>query len=94
VENWLGGKNWAPARAAHVRRTADRDRFCSAHCYIQFSNPKYRSINRMQQWKATIRLGNGSQQVVYVTADNGQKAKYMIEAQYGKGSIIGIPTPA
>ena len=48
----------------------------------------------MQQWKATIRLGNGSQQVVYVTADNGQKAKCMIEAQYGKGSIIGIPTPA
>jgi len=48
----------------------------------------------MKQWKATIKLANGSQQVVYVTADDGLKAKYMLEAQYGKGSIIGIPTPA
>mgnify|MGYP001059936196 CR=1 FL=1 len=48
----------------------------------------------MTQYKARIRLPNGSQQVVYVTADDGLKAKYLIEAQYGKGSIIGIPTPA
>lgn len=48
----------------------------------------------MEQWKARIRLANGSQQVIHVQADNQMNAKYMIEAQYGQGSIIGIPTPA
>jgi len=48
----------------------------------------------MKQWKARIKLENGSQQVVYVYADSQLNARYMIEAQYGKGSIIGVPTPA
>jgi len=48
----------------------------------------------MKQYKARIRLPNGSQQVVYVYADDGLKAKQLLEAQYGRGSLIGIPTPA
>jgi hypothetical protein len=48
----------------------------------------------MKEWKARIKLPNGSQQVIYVQADNQSNAKQMIEAQYGKGSIIGVPTPA
>jgi len=48
----------------------------------------------MKQWKARIKLPNGMQQVVYVQADNQLAAKQMIEAQYGQGSIIGVPTPA
>lgn len=48
----------------------------------------------MKQWKARIKLENGTQQVVYVYADSQLNARYMIEAQYGKGSIIGVPTPA
>lgn len=48
----------------------------------------------MKQWKARIKLANGNQQVVYVQANSQLNAKYMLEAQYGKGSIIGVPTPA
>lgn len=48
----------------------------------------------MKQWKARIKLANGMQQTVYVYADSQLAARYMIEAQYGTGSIIGIPTPA
>jgi len=48
----------------------------------------------MRQWKARIKLANGNQQVIHVHADSQLNAKYMIEAQFGKGSIIGVPTPA
>ena len=39
-------------------------------------------------WKATIRLPNGNQQEVQVQADSQINAKQMIEAQYGRGSIL------
>jgi hypothetical protein len=39
-------------------------------------------------WYATIRLPNGNQQRVTVQADSQINARQMIEAQYGKGSII------
>jgi hypothetical protein len=39
-------------------------------------------------WYATIRLTNGNQQPLTVPADNQINARLMIEAQYGRGSII------
>ena len=39
-------------------------------------------------WKATIRLPNGNQQEVRVMADSQQNARAMLEAQYGRGSIL------
>jgi hypothetical protein len=39
-------------------------------------------------WKATIRLPNGNQQEVRVMADSQINARQMIEAQYGRGSIL------
>jgi hypothetical protein len=41
-------------------------------------------------WKAKIKLKSGVQEVT-VQADNLLKAKDMLEAQYGKGSIIWGP---
>ena len=42
-------------------------------------------------WYAIIRLSNGNQQRVMILADNQINARLMIEAQYGKGSIISGP---
>jgi hypothetical protein len=42
-------------------------------------------------WYAIIRLANRNQQKVTVRADNQINARLMIEAQYGKGSIISGP---
>jgi hypothetical protein len=42
-------------------------------------------------WYATIRLANGNQQRVTVLADNYFNARMMIEAQFGRGSIIFGP---
>jgi hypothetical protein len=42
-------------------------------------------------WYAIIRLANGNQQRVTVPADNQINARLMIEAQYGRGSIISGP---
>jgi len=39
-------------------------------------------------WKATIRLPNGNQQEVRVQADSQLNARQMIEAQYGRDSIL------
>jgi hypothetical protein len=39
-------------------------------------------------WKAVIRLANGNQQEVRVQADSQINAKQLIEAQYGRGSIL------
>jgi len=39
-------------------------------------------------WKAVVRLPNGNQQEVRVMADSQINARQMIEAQYGRGSII------
>ena len=39
-------------------------------------------------WKATIRLSNGNQQEVRVMADSQANARAMVEAQYGRGSIL------
>ena len=39
-------------------------------------------------WKATIRFPNGNQQEVRVQADSQQNARAMLEAQYGRGSIL------
>ena len=41
-------------------------------------------------WKATIRLPNGNQQEVRVQADSQINAQAMIEAQYGRGSILFV----
>jgi hypothetical protein len=42
-------------------------------------------------WYAIIRLANGNQQRVTVPADNQINARLMIEAQYGRGSIVSGP---
>jgi hypothetical protein len=42
-------------------------------------------------WYATIRLANGNQQRVTVFADNYFNARMMIEAQFGRGSILFGP---
>jgi hypothetical protein len=42
-------------------------------------------------WYATIRLANGNQQRVTVRADSYFNARMMIEAQFGRGSIIFGP---
>ena len=39
-------------------------------------------------WKAIVRLANGNQQEVRVMADSQQNARAMIEAQFGRGSIL------
>jgi hypothetical protein len=39
-------------------------------------------------WKATIRLPNANQQEVRVQADSQQNARAMLEAQYGRDSIL------
>jgi hypothetical protein len=39
-------------------------------------------------WYAIIRLANGNQQRVTVLADSQINARLMIEAQYGRGSIL------
>lgn len=43
-------------------------------------------------YSAKIRLKSGIQEVT-VQADSYFKAKEMLEAQYGKGSIFSGPTP-
>ncbi len=45
-----------------------------------------------KRYKARVRLSNGSSQEVYVNADGYFNAKAMLEAQYGKGSVISGPT--
>jgi hypothetical protein len=42
-------------------------------------------------WYAIIRLANGNRQRVQVLADNWMNARLMIEAQYGRESIISGP---
>jgi hypothetical protein len=42
-------------------------------------------------WYATIRFANGNQQRVTVLADNYFNARMMIEAQYGRESILFGP---
>jgi hypothetical protein len=42
-------------------------------------------------WYAIIRLANGNRQRVQVLADNRMNARQMIEAQYGRESIISGP---
>jgi hypothetical protein len=39
-------------------------------------------------YKARVKLANGNTQIVEVQADNGLNAKAMLEAQYGKGSVL------
>ena len=45
----------------------------------------------MYKFKASIKLSNGLRQDVTVEADNAQKARLMIEAQYGSGCIVNSP---
>ncbi len=45
----------------------------------------------MHNFKAQIKLPNGLRQSVTIQADNAQKAKAMLEAQYGLGSIVVGP---
>jgi hypothetical protein len=42
-------------------------------------------------YKARIRLSTGNHQEVRVQADSLSNAKALLEAQYGKGSIVGGP---
>jgi len=41
-------------------------------------------------FKARVKLGSGQQEVT-VEADSPVKAREMLEAQYGKGSLTGTP---
>ena len=42
-------------------------------------------------WKAVVRLSNGFQQEIRILADSQSNARAMLEAQYGKGSILSGP---
>ena len=42
-------------------------------------------------WKAVIRLPNGFHQEVHIQADSQSNAKAILEAQFGKGSILSGP---
>jgi hypothetical protein len=42
-------------------------------------------------FKATVKLPNGLHQEVFVQADSQSNAKAMLEAQYGRGSILAGP---
>ena len=42
-------------------------------------------------WYALIKLANGNQQRVEVTADTQMNARLMIEAQFGRNVIISGP---
>ena len=55
------------------------------------SNTRRRINGRNDVVYAIIRLANGNQQRVTISADNQINARLMIEAQYGKGSIISEP---
>lgn len=41
-------------------------------------------------YTANIKLPNGSVQKVRVQADNSDKARLMLEAQYGKGNVSNV----
>jgi hypothetical protein len=45
-----------------------------------------------KKYQAKIKLPNGSVQNVTVEADTNINAKAMLEAQYGKGSVIVSPS--
>jgi len=42
-------------------------------------------------WKAIIRLPNGFHQEIHIQADSQSNAKAILEAQFGKGSILSGP---
>lgn len=42
-------------------------------------------------YKAMVRLSDGQMQEVTVQADNSFNATAMLEAQYGRGSVFGVP---
>ena len=42
-------------------------------------------------WKAIVRLSNGFHQEVRIQADSQSNAKAMLEAQYGRDSILSGP---
>ena len=42
-------------------------------------------------WKAVVRLSNGFHQEVRIQADSQSNAKAMLEAQYGRDSILSGP---
>jgi hypothetical protein len=51
----------------------------------------------MKNYKATVRVGNGlgtGTMIVWaqVCAANPNIARQMLEAQYGRGNVIGVPT--
>ena len=49
----------------------------------------------MQAWKARVRPGGkGSVVDVQIHANSNFDAKKLLEAQYGKGSVIGMPMRA
>jgi hypothetical protein len=46
----------------------------------------------IKTYKAKVKLSNGAAQDVTVQADSQSNAKAMLEADYGKGSIISFPS--
>jgi hypothetical protein len=42
-------------------------------------------------WKAIIRLPNGFHQEIHIQADSQSNAKAILEAQYGRNSILSGP---
>ena len=46
----------------------------------------------LKKYKVKIKLSTGVQQDIFVQADTSFNARTMVEAQYGKGSIMMGPT--
>lgn len=44
-------------------------------------------------FEGTIKLPNSPTERVTVTASSSYSAKAMLEAQYGKGNVVGNPVP-
>ena len=55
----------------------------------QVTQPRVRDPFPLRTFRADVKLSSGSTQEVQVQADNSWKAKLLLEAQFGKGSIFG-----
>lgn len=44
----------------------------------------------MRKFRADIKLGSGNYQRVFIDADNSERARELLEAQYGKGNVSAV----
>jgi hypothetical protein len=59
---------------------------------LDLSETTWRStLMSTRTFKATVRLPNGLHQEVFIEADSQSNARAMLEAQYGRGSILAGP---